>query len=150
MELVESEDVDKDFVANEIAVLENTLVEQQEFAELYEMQAETMKPSGIGADESVASSESSGTKIGGESAVALASKYKEELAAIGDEDFGRVRNEVVMSLGDKDNMVTKEETEAVVGAMPNAKFYAFANFPHPIEALDVDTLVSTASYYFLS
>ncbi|MBL4667994.1 MAG: SPOR domain-containing protein, partial [Flavobacteriales bacterium] len=44
VELSAATEEDKNGIENEIAVLENNLLEQQEFASLYESQAETMKP----------------------------------------------------------------------------------------------------------
>ncbi|MBL4592757.1 MAG: PD40 domain-containing protein [Flavobacteriales bacterium] len=43
MELAEANEGDKNGIENEIAVLENNLLEQQEFAALYDMQAESMR-----------------------------------------------------------------------------------------------------------
>ncbi len=47
MELVEAESTDKNSIENEIAVLESNLLEQEEFAALYKMQAESMDVEGV-------------------------------------------------------------------------------------------------------
>ena len=92
MALVEADEADKNEIENEIAVLENTLVEQQEFAGLYEMQAESMKPEGVVEEEPIASTEEAVTTteepiVENEEPVArVGSNYEEELEAIGEED----------------------------------------------------------------
>lgn len=54
---------------------------------------------------------------------------------------------VLLTLGEEDTMVTREETEQVQGLIPNAEFKVLPNVPHPIQQIDpkviTDLLLST-------
>jgi esterase/lipase len=64
-------------------------------------------------------------------------------------DFEKIQNEVLVSVGDKDNMVTVEETKNVSEKIPNAKFLLLENTPHPIEKISADLLASEIKKFFL-
>jgi pimeloyl-ACP methyl ester carboxylesterase len=53
-----------------------------------------------------------------------------------------IRHEVLVCLGDQDDMADARYTEQVASVMPNGKFKLLANTHHPIERVDLDTLVS--------
>lgn len=50
--------------------------------------------------------------------------------------LGEVKNEVLVGIGDRDKMVTLEETIAAYRALPNASLTVLAETPHPIEMVD--------------
>lgn len=45
-------------------------------------------------------------------------------------------------LGDKDNMVSKEETQFAANTLPHSEFQSIPNTPHPIEQVDVSVLAT--------
>lgn len=49
---------------------------------------------------------------------------------------------VLLTRGDKDNMVTPEETPAIVSKIKNSEYLEFENTAHPIEKIDIDLLSS--------
>ncbi|MCD6067680.1 MAG: alpha/beta hydrolase fold protein [Bacteroidetes bacterium] len=51
-----------------------------------------------------------------------------------------IPNTVFVGLGDKDNMVSQEETNNVFMQLPNATMYMLAESKHPIEQVDVKLL----------
>lgn len=48
---------------------------------------------------------------------------------------------VRICLGDADNMVTREESQAVAEVLANGEFVLLGNTPHPLEKVDVGVLV---------
>ena len=60
--------------------------------------------------------------------------------AIRDEDFLKIQNEVLICVGSEDNMVTKEESAATAGYLPNGQLQIIDGFKHPIETVDVNKL----------
>lgn len=56
-------------------------------------------------------------------------------------DFAHIENSVLITVGDKDKMVTIEESRMIAEALPNGDFLTFENVEHPIELLDVTKLV---------
>lgn len=64
-------------------------------------------------------------------------------------DFERIENEVLISVGDKDNMVSIEETKNASEKIPNAKFLLLENTPHPIEKIPVDMLAGEIREFFI-
>ena len=65
--------------------------------------------------------------------------------ALHPEDFKAIAAPCLLLLGDKDKMVTVEETIAVQEALPHGLFRALANTPHPIEQVDNDLLAAMIS-----
>jgi pimeloyl-ACP methyl ester carboxylesterase len=57
-------------------------------------------------------------------------------------EFTAIKNKVTVCLGDKDNMVTREESEQTAKALPNGKFVLLENTPHSIEKLDAEKVVN--------
>jgi len=56
------------------------------------------------------------------------------------EDYSTITKECLILLGDRDKMVTIEETIEVYKALPNSKFGILPGTPHPIELVDIDTI----------
>ncbi|HEX2787267.1 MAG TPA: alpha/beta fold hydrolase [Ignavibacteria bacterium] len=63
-------------------------------------------------------------------------------------DFEKIQNEVLISVGDKDNMVSIQETKNTSEKIPNAKFLLLENTPHPIEKISVDLLSGEIKKFF--
>ncbi len=55
-------------------------------------------------------------------------------------DYAGVKAPCLLLLGDRDKMITLEETVNVYKQFPNAQFGMLPNTPHPIEQVDVTTL----------
>lgn len=74
------------------------------------------------------------------------SKTKELLLALGSnnvlrtEDYSTINISSLLLLGDRDKMVTLEETVAVYKQLPNASFAVLPSTPHPVEQADVRLL----------
>ena len=56
------------------------------------------------------------------------------------EDYTSIQQPVLVMLGDKDKMVTMEETVAVYEKLPNGKLMVLPETEHPIEKVDVGRL----------
>ena len=65
-----------------------------------------------------------------------------------DEDFQLIKAQVMLGLGDKDNMVTKEETFHVEKLIPNAKFIELPDTLHPYEKVSVGLLSKEIKAFF--
>jgi pimeloyl-ACP methyl ester carboxylesterase len=59
-----------------------------------------------------------------------------------DELFDQIENECYITLGEKDKMVTLEETKDAVLAMPNAELRSLPDTPHPIDQVSSELLAS--------
>jgi esterase/lipase len=55
-------------------------------------------------------------------------------------DYSIIRQPVLLLLGDNDKMVTREETEAVLQALPNSRFQLLEQTSHPIEKVNSSAL----------
>lgn len=56
------------------------------------------------------------------------------------EDYTTITTPAMLLLGDRDKMVTLDETLAVYKALPNARMGMLPNTPHPVEQVDVAML----------
>ncbi|HLA55578.1 MAG TPA: alpha/beta fold hydrolase [Flavobacterium sp.] len=65
------------------------------------------------------------------------------------EDFQTISQSVLIGIGDKDTMVTLDETVAVYKSLPNANFVVFPNTPHPIEKVNTERLRREIEWFFL-
>lgn len=65
-----------------------------------------------------------------------------------DDDYSKVENEVLVSAGDRDNMVTIEETVDVYRKLKNGKLLILPGTPHPIEKTDTDRLAGEIRMFF--
>jgi pimeloyl-ACP methyl ester carboxylesterase len=73
-------------------------------------------------------------------------KTAKMLKGLGDEnalkiaDYAAIQTPVLVLLGDRDKMISLEETVAVYKALPNAQMGMLPNTPHPIEQVDAEQL----------
>jgi pimeloyl-ACP methyl ester carboxylesterase len=66
------------------------------------------------------------------------------------EDHASITNEVTISIGDRDKMVTLEETIAVYRQLKNAKLLVIPNTPHPLEQVSIPRLSHEIKRFFSS
>ena len=64
------------------------------------------------------------------------------------EDFKNIAIPVRLAIGDKDMMVTLEETIEIYRNLPNATFAVFPGTPHPIEKVNVQRLANEIELFF--
>jgi esterase/lipase len=57
-------------------------------------------------------------------------------------DFSEIKVPVVITRGDLDKMVSKEESVNVANALPNGFFRSYSNWQHPFEKIDVNILAT--------
>ncbi|MBK8706375.1 MAG: alpha/beta hydrolase [Saprospiraceae bacterium] len=55
--------------------------------------------------------------------------------------WAAIQQPVLICLGDDDQMVTREESEAVAAVLPNGRFQLLPNSKHPIEQVNLGALV---------
>lgn len=55
--------------------------------------------------------------------------------------LNEIKNEVLVSIGDSDKMVSLEETISAYRSLPNAKLLVLPGTPHPIEQADPERIV---------
>lgn len=60
--------------------------------------------------------------------------------ALAESDYAAIENEVLLLLGDKDKMVTTDETFTVYRALPHAALGMLPHTQHPIEQANIDAL----------
>ncbi|MCW3124567.1 MAG: alpha/beta hydrolase [Bacteroidetes bacterium] len=65
-----------------------------------------------------------------------------------DDDFKEIKSQVLLGLGDMDNMVTKEETNHVEFLIPNAKYLELKDTPHPLDKVSVELVAGEIRKYF--
>lgn len=68
--------------------------------------------------------------------------------SLSSDDFKNIQNRVRVAIGDKDIMVTLEETIAVYRNLPQATLVVFANTQHPIEKVSVERLSGELKDFF--
>jgi pimeloyl-ACP methyl ester carboxylesterase len=64
------------------------------------------------------------------------------------EDYNHINQNVLIGIGDKDQMVTLEETIAAYRCLPQANLIVFPATQHPIEKVDVQRLSNEIITYF--
>ncbi len=64
------------------------------------------------------------------------------------EDYASIAIPVRIAIGDKDQMVTLEETIVVYRQLPDATFIVFPNTQHPIEKVGTERLASELQLFF--
>ena len=64
-------------------------------------------------------------------------------------DFNSINIPIRIAIGDKDMMVTLEETIAVYRSLPQATLTVFSNTPHPIEKVDTHRLSAALHSFFI-
>jgi esterase/lipase len=65
-----------------------------------------------------------------------------------DDVLEKIENEVLVSVGDKDAMVTLEETANAAGKLKNGKLFIFSDTEHPIEKMDVKKISNEIIKFF--
>ncbi len=65
-----------------------------------------------------------------------------------DDDFSKIENEVLVSVGDRDNKVTIEETADAYRKLKNGKLLILPGTPHPMEKMDTDRLAGEIRMFF--
>lgn len=65
-----------------------------------------------------------------------------------DEDFRTIEHEVLMCVGDRDKMVSIEETIHVYRQLKNASFCTMPSTPHPVEQLNLNFIAPLTRNYF--
>lgn len=63
-------------------------------------------------------------------------------------DLELIENEVLLSVGDKDNMVSIEETVDVYRKLKNGSLLVIPDTPHPIEKINSERLISEIKNFF--
>lgn len=61
-----------------------------------------------------------------------------------------IKHEVLITLGDADNMVSQEESEQAARDLPNGSFLLLKNTPHPLEKVEPERLRSTLQSFLQS
>ena len=67
--------------------------------------------------------------------------------ALKEDDFLKIENEVLLSVGDRDNMVSIEETIDVYRKLKNGSLLVLPDMPHPIEKINIKRLVNDIKYF---
>lgn len=67
-----------------------------------------------------------------------------------DEEFAKVQIPVQVGIGDKDNMVSIEETKHVADLLSNGILKIIEGVPHPIEMIKPEVLEAYVTDYFIS
>ncbi len=65
-----------------------------------------------------------------------------------DEVLEKIEKEILVSVGDKDTMVTIEETANAAGKLKNGRLFIFSDTEHPIEKMKVEILAREISVFF--
>lgn len=84
----------------------------------------------------------------------LLQKTAEMMIALGNNnplslnDYKTITQSVQIGIGDKDTMVSLEETIDVYRHLPNARFIVFPNTQHPIEKVDLNRLKNEIQLFF--
>jgi pimeloyl-ACP methyl ester carboxylesterase len=68
--------------------------------------------------------------------------------ALHTEDYRAIGQKVLIGIGDKDAMVTLEETIGVYRSLPNADLIVLPHTPHPFEKVDHERLVTEMISFF--
>ncbi len=66
---------------------------------------------------------------------------------LNEENLKTIQHKVLLGLGDKDQMVTLNETTNVYKTLANANMYVLPNTKHPIEHLDTQTFCTVAKTF---
>lgn len=80
-------------------------------------------------------------------------KTKDMMLELGDKPLltpaalSKISNQVVIGIGDQDNMVSIDESETVANQLANGEIKVFEGFKHPIEQADIEILVDDLTHY---
>lgn len=81
-------------------------------------------------------------------------KTAEMLTAMGKQnplqaqDYNTIHHQVLLMLGDRDKMVTLDETLSIYKTLPNAQLAVLPNTAHPIEQVNMETLAFELKRFF--
>ncbi len=64
------------------------------------------------------------------------------------DDFNSIEQDILLGLGDRDKMVTIEETVEVYKRLKNAQMIVLPNTSHPLEAININRLISEINLFF--
>lgn len=67
---------------------------------------------------------------------------------LNEEDYRKIESEVLISVGDRDKMVSVDESEKISKMIPNAKLLVMPGTPHAFEQVDLDCIVFEIKYFF--
>lgn len=82
------------------------------------------------------------------------SKTAEMLTAMGQDnplksdDYSEIQHQILLMLGDRDKMVTLDETVQVYNALPKAQLAVLPNTAHPIEVVNTNRLAAEINSFF--
>ena len=65
-----------------------------------------------------------------------------------DEDFAQIEHQVRIGLGDRDRMVSLEESRAVYRLLPTSELEVYPATPHPLEQCDLTRLARAIKHFF--
>ena len=82
------------------------------------------------------------------SRTALMMKALGESPALGPNDFANVLTPTRLGIGDRDKMVTFEETVTVYRQIQGAEFQVLPQTPHPLEKIDPERICQEITSYF--
>jgi len=68
--------------------------------------------------------------------------------ALTPDDIAGIKNEVMLGIGDRDKMVTLEETISVYRQLKNGKLIVLPGTPHPLEQVDAQSLAMEIKSFF--
>lgn len=66
-----------------------------------------------------------------------------------DQDFIKIEHQVQLGLGDKDNMVSFDETDYVKRLLKNGSLLTMNNTPHPLEKVEANLLAKEIERFFV-
>lgn len=69
---------------------------------------------------------------------------------LSDTDFGEIKSKVALCIGDKDTMVTEEETVRVAELIHQSHYFQLKNTQHAFEKIDLNLLSNTLFAFFKS
>jgi len=64
------------------------------------------------------------------------------------DDYGVIQNHITIGIGDKDKMVTMEESVDVYSRLPNGRLSVLEDTPHQLEGVDADMLAGEIRDFF--
>jgi pimeloyl-ACP methyl ester carboxylesterase len=65
-----------------------------------------------------------------------------------EKDFNAIEHSVIITVGEKDNMVTIEESHSVAEMIPKGKFHLFPGMQHPFEKVDFEQIAIAIKKFF--
>jgi pimeloyl-ACP methyl ester carboxylesterase len=91
---------------------------------------------------------------GAENWKAVLAKTAQMMLTLGNDNLltaellGKIENEVQVGVGDRDKMVTLEETVSAYRALPNSRLLVLPAAPHPIDKINISVLSGEIKNFF--